>query len=202
MQTMLALDCSTTGLSLALRTQSNEVFEYSTDAARSSDLLPTGLAQLFQQSGTMAGQLTHVYVTTGPGSFTGIRLGLATAEALKLVNPALTITGLPTLHACALQLVTAHKPATAFTIVQDAAGGSLYAQTFSAQGAPQTAAACVPATTTFTTAVYAPPLLMRANALPLGNLRAATLFTLAEDASTHLPAQPVYLKPLTYKLAQ
>lgn len=202
MQTQLALNCSTTGLALALRLSGAKIHAFSTPAARSSDLLPTALANLFTQSGTAAANLTQVLVSTGPGSFTGIRLGLATAEALKMVNPTLTIIGLPTLHACALQLVATHAPQTAFTVVQDAAGGQIYAQTFTAQGAPAGLPQCLPATITFPTPVYAPPLLMLAGALPLEDLRAETLFTLAEDLATHLPPQPVYLKPLTYKLAQ
>ncbi len=175
---------------------------FSTAAARSSDLLPTALADLFAQSATTAATLTHVLVTTGPGSFTGIRLGLATAEALQLVNPAITITGLPTLHACAMQVAATRQPQGAFAVATDAAGGQLYTQTFTAGGQPQTEATCIPATTPFTTPVYAPPLLMLAGALPLDDLKAETLFTLAGDTSTHLPPQPVYLKPLTYKLAQ
>ncbi|RYG60913.1 MAG: tRNA (adenosine(37)-N6)-threonylcarbamoyltransferase complex dimerization subunit type 1 TsaB [Alphaproteobacteria bacterium] len=202
MSTRLALDCSTTGLTLALQKDDAEIFAFATTEARSSDLLPTALQSLFTQSATGAAQLTHIYVTTGPGSFTGIRLGLATAEALKMVNPAIAIIGLPTLHALAAQLVATDRPQGTFTVVTDAAGAQLYAQTFTAEGDAQTSAACVPATTSFTTPVYAPPLLMRAGALPLPTLSAQTLFTLAHQTSAHLPPQPVYLKPLTYKLAQ
>ncbi|RYG60662.1 MAG: tRNA (adenosine(37)-N6)-threonylcarbamoyltransferase complex dimerization subunit type 1 TsaB [Alphaproteobacteria bacterium] len=201
MHTRLALDCSTTGLSLALQMDSGETFAFTTTEARSSDLLPTALQSLFTQSATAAANLTHIYVTTGPGSFTGIRLGLAVAEALKMVNPALAIIGLPTLHALAAQLIATTPPQGAFTLVTDAAGGQLYAQTFTAEGDAHTAAACVPATTSFTIPVYASPLLMRAGALPMPPLSAHTLFTLAHQTSVHLPPQPVYLKPLTYKLA-
>lgn len=202
MHTRLALDCSTTGLTIALRTPTGKIFDFSTREARSSDLLPTALATLFVQSGTTAANLTHVYVTTGPGSFTGIRLGLATAEALKLVNPALAIIGLSTLHACALQHATRHPQTEDFTIVQDAAGGSFYAQTFTAAGRPHTAASCVPAATHFPTPVFAAPSLMLTGARPLADLSAASLFPLAEDPATHLPPQPVYIKPLTYKTVQ
>lgn len=202
MSTRLALDCSTTGLTLALQVTGGKTYTFSTAAARSSDLLPTALNDLFLQSGTNAGNITHIFVTTGPGSFTGIRLGLATAEALKLVNPSITITGLPTLQACALQLLATQHLQSAFTVVTDAAGGQLYAQTFTPEATPQTGATCIPATSSFTTPVYAPPLLMLANTLPLPDLSAEILFTLSEDTSAHLPPQPVYLKPLTYKLAQ
>jgi tRNA threonylcarbamoyl adenosine modification protein YeaZ len=199
--TRLALDCATAGLSLALHLTGGKTYTFSTPAARSSDLLPTALADLLAQSGTTAADISEILVTTGPGSFTGLRLGLATAEALKLLNPHITIIGLPTLHALALQAVAENHPAEPFTIVQDAAGGTLYTQTFTTNGTPQTEPACIPTANLSTGLLFAPTSLMLA-AQPLEHLAATHLFTLAEDSSTHLPPQPVYLKPLTYKKAE
>lgn len=197
--TRLALDTAL-GLSLALETP-EKTYTYTTATARSSDLLPTELQNLLSASATTASQLTHIFVTTGPGSFTGIRLGLATAEALKLLNPTITITGLSTLHAHALQVVQEHAPATNFTLALDAAGGQIYTQTFTPDAKPLDEALCIPLPTLSTShpIFAAPTLLIEAKALT--TLDPQILFKLAEDTGNHLPAQPVYLKPLTYKMA-
>lgn len=203
--TQLAVDCSFTGLSLALKT-GTQTHVFSTATARSSDLLPTELQNILIKSGTAAADITDIYVTTGPGSFTGIRLGLATAEALKLVNPAINITGLSTLHALAIQIKTDHKPANSFTVVLDAAGGQLYTQNFNSQAQPESPAACIPLgqlpVTSHQSFLFAQQsLMLPLPAMALESFSAAHLFTLAENPAAHLPAQPVYLKPLTYKLA-
>ncbi len=199
--TRLALDCSFAGLSLALQTASGQVATFTTPTARSSDFLPQELANIFEKSGINAMGLTHILVTTGPGSFTGIRLGLATAEALKLLKPSVTIIGLSTLQALACQVVAAHAPKGAFTLVLDAAGQQAYTQTFSPHGEALTPAACVP----LSEVSSQPNLFAQASLMlpgtPLSTLDATHLFTLAENPAHHLHATPVYLKPLTYKLA-
>lgn len=197
--TRLALDCSFAGLSLCLWVTGGKDYAFSTNASRSSDLLPTELNTLFTQSGTTAANLTRICVTIGPGSFTGIRLGLATAEALKLLNPALDIIALPTLQALALQIAAGHQPQEAFTIALDAAGGQLYTQSFDAAAEPLTEAAVLSiADFTPQHRLYASPSLML-DAKPLDTFHAAHLFTLAENPAAHRPAAPLYLKPLTYR---
>jgi tRNA threonylcarbamoyl adenosine modification protein YeaZ len=198
--TSLAIDTAL-GLSLALKTNA-KTYTYSTSTSRSSDLLPTELASLFAKSATTASQLTHILATTGPGSFTGIRLGLAAAEALKLVNPTIIITGLSTLHALALQVVAENAPTGNFTLALDAAGGQAYTQTFTSSGQPTSPAECLPLPEIAPKPnLYAAPTLLL-EAHPLATLNPEILFKLAEDPRNHLPAQPVYLKPLTYKTVQ
>lgn len=199
--TSLALDCSFAGLSITLKTSAGATFTFSTPAARSSDFLPAELANIFEKSATTAQNLTHIYVTTGPGSFTGIRLGLATAEALKLVNPSLQIIGLSTLHALARQVISTHAPSANFTLVLDAAGSQAYTQTFTPEGIAVSVAACLSVAEAATASnLYAQSTLMLP-ATSLDALDTLHLFTLAEDSANHLPLTPVYLKPLTYKLA-
>lgn len=199
--TILALDCSFTGLALALQNGAH-THVFGTSTPRSSDVLPTEIAELFVKSATSAAALSRILVTTGPGSFTGIRLGLATAEAFKLIYPHIEIIGLSTLHALARQVVATHHPEQPFTLMLDAAGGQTYQQTFSATGNPLSPAVCEPlnpSPSTLHPTFFQSSLMLASPAVALEALDASHLFTLAEDPTNHLPATPVYLKPLTYK---
>lgn len=202
-QAILALDCSFAGLSLALRAANGQIWRFATPETRSSDLLPVELEKILKQSDISAENIAAVALTVGPGSFTGCRLGLAAAEALRLLNPALQIVGLSTLQALALQTARTHQPEGDITLILDAAGGQAYAQTFTAAGEAKTAAACLPlpqiALNGFVAAQSS--LMLPPPAVALQGLDAAILLEMLENPASHLPPEPLYLKPLTYKHA-
>jgi tRNA threonylcarbamoyladenosine biosynthesis protein TsaB len=78
--------------------------------------------------------LDRIAVTTGPGSFTGIRIGLALARAMGLAL-GLPVVGVSTLAAFAAQLLsTPRQGVIAATI--DARHGSAYFQLFESSGRP------------------------------------------------------------------
>jgi tRNA threonylcarbamoyladenosine biosynthesis protein TsaB len=80
---ILALDTSTAKGSLALTSADRLLMEYSlpSPGAYLTRLLP-GVEALFEATGRQLGELGAVAVSTGPGNFTGLRIGLATAKAL------------------------------------------------------------------------------------------------------------------------
>lgn len=199
LSTTLALECACAGLSLALR-KGDTTIAFTTATPRSSDILPTELQNLMQQACVEVSDIDHILVTTGPGSFTGIRLGLATAEAFKLLNPAITLIGLSTLQVVAAQIVEEHRPQQTFTVLLDAAGGQVYAQHFQANGQPISEAVCTPEPTVCGLAFVQNGLMYPGT--PFATLDARYMLALAKHKEAHLPPQPVYLKPLTYKKAQ
>lgn len=81
--------------------------------------------------------LDRVAVTNGPGSFTGIRIGLAAARAIALAR-GIPAVGVSTLQAFAAPLILAHAD-TPILVCIDARHGRVYAQEFSAKGSPLTA---------------------------------------------------------------
>jgi tRNA threonylcarbamoyladenosine biosynthesis protein TsaB len=80
---LLALDTATDKGSLALMAEDRVLLEYSLDShnAYLTCLMP-GVAAILKKSGKDVADLTAVAVSTGPGNFTGLRIGLATAKTL------------------------------------------------------------------------------------------------------------------------
>lgn len=72
--------------------------ETSTEAMNHLQELIPLTQKLFQKAGVEKSALTHIAVSQGPGSFTGIRIGVSTARALgQAMN--LPVIGIPTLEA-------------------------------------------------------------------------------------------------------
>lgn len=72
------------------------------DKESSVTLLP-GLESLLKEKGLTASAITAMAVAVGPGSFTGIRVGLATAEGFAMPH-SLPVYGIPTLDGLAENL--------------------------------------------------------------------------------------------------
>jgi tRNA threonylcarbamoyladenosine biosynthesis protein TsaB len=78
--------------------------------------------------------LDRIAVTIGPGSFTGIRVGLALARAMALALD-IPVVGVSTLVAFAAPLLSAPRPGVIAAAI-DARHGSVYFQLFEASGRP------------------------------------------------------------------
>ncbi len=78
--------------------------------------------------------LDRIAVTVGPGSFTGIRVGVALARAMGLAL-GVPVVGVSTLAALAAQLLSAPRPGV-IAVVIDARHGSAYFQLFEPSGRP------------------------------------------------------------------
>ena len=78
--------------------------------------------------------LDRIAVTTGPGSFTGIRVGLAMARAMGAVL-AIPVVGVSTLAAFAAPLLSEPRPGIIAAAI-DARHGSAFFQLFEASGQP------------------------------------------------------------------
>lgn len=96
---LLGIDTTTTFLHLALvREEASWTRRIEVGQGRSqSALLIPGIESLMAEAGTTARELTGVVACVGPGGFTSLRIGVATAEGLAL-------TGLPTWGFSAFEL--------------------------------------------------------------------------------------------------
>lgn len=131
MTRLLAIETSTRAPSLALRVGERILTaDLSGERRHASDLLPT-VAALFERaglelptvgSGELASPLDAVLVGTGPGSYTGLRVGCATALGLArgLGIPA---RGVPSVEALVLERA---PPGTEVGVLIDARAGEVY----------------------------------------------------------------------------
>jgi tRNA threonylcarbamoyladenosine biosynthesis protein TsaB len=107
---LVAIDTATAQASLALHDGFRVRVEHTWESPRrhTVELLPRLVAAL-EQLGLEAGCLSGVAVTRGPGSFTGLRVGLAVAKGLALVR-GLPLVGVPTLDVVAAAQIKDRRP--------------------------------------------------------------------------------------------
>jgi tRNA threonylcarbamoyladenosine biosynthesis protein TsaB len=138
---VLAIDTTGPRLQLALRRADGVVDTVSEpmDKGQAEAIFPA-IAALLQRNALGYTDLARIAVTTGPGSFTGLRIGLSAARGLGLAR-SIAVIGVPTLTA--LSLARSGNP---FRIVVDARRGEAYAQDFLGPATPASPAALVPST--------------------------------------------------------
>jgi tRNA threonylcarbamoyladenosine biosynthesis protein TsaB len=93
---------------------------------RSAQSLAAGIRELLSSIGWRSSDIELVAVTKGPGSFTGLRVGVVTAKTLAYALSARVI-GLNTLEVIAAQ---AHVAAPRLSVAIDAQRGQVFAATF------------------------------------------------------------------------
>ncbi|WP_127145077.1 tRNA (adenosine(37)-N6)-threonylcarbamoyltransferase complex dimerization subunit type 1 TsaB [Pelagibacterium montanilacus] len=126
----LAIDTSGPRLALALASGGQVLAIHVEDLARGhAERLFDALAVLLDEAGCVVGDIGRVAALSGPGSFTGLRVGLAAARGLALPRR-LTVIGVPTLLALSLSRQGPHA------IVLDARRGEAYIQHFSDTACP------------------------------------------------------------------
>jgi tRNA threonylcarbamoyl adenosine modification protein YeaZ len=139
MGTLLAIDTAAPRLQLALLRDTDRVDTLVEDMATGqAERLFPALAELLARAGLAYKDLTRIAVTTGPGSFTGLRIGLSAARGLALALN-IPVIGVPSL--LALSLSAPGKSA----ILLDARRDEAYVQNFAGPGVPLDAPALLPA---------------------------------------------------------
>jgi len=82
-QSVLAIDSSTHILKLALSFGDDRLVQISEEVEKShGQIIVKKINELFQSAGLNKSMLRAIVVATGPGSFTGLRIGLATAKGI------------------------------------------------------------------------------------------------------------------------
>ncbi len=127
---LLAFDCSAAACSAAVARDGEILAARFEERPRGQGerLLPM-LADVLDEAGCRYADLAALAVTLGPGSFTGLRIGLATARALALAA------GLPIIGRTAFEVVAAdaaaeRAPGEALAVAIDSQRGDLFLQAF------------------------------------------------------------------------
>lgn len=135
---LLALDTATPATAVALACGDGRTLtrcHVPADGKRpghATHLLPLAL-ELLDEAGIEWPELDRIAVGVGPGTFTGIRIGVATARALSQAH-ALPLVGVSTLHALADAAQRQVSPTGPVVAVVDARRGEAFAAAWAADG--------------------------------------------------------------------
>ena len=81
---ILALDCAVTRISLAVKTESKFISSTYDIGMRQSEILVPSIDELLKKADITTADLSATVLTIGPGSFTGLRLGISALKAIEL----------------------------------------------------------------------------------------------------------------------
>jgi tRNA threonylcarbamoyladenosine biosynthesis protein TsaB len=136
---VLAIDTAAPRLALALLRADGSVDTLVEPMAQGqAERIFPALGDLLARNRIGYADLGRIAVTTGPGSFTGLRIGLSAARGLGLALN-IPVVGVPSL--LALSLATQCDP---IAVLLDARRGEAYVQTFSGPAIPIRPAALLP----------------------------------------------------------
>lgn len=132
MMRVLAIETSGRSGSVALADGSRVVAEasFGQGLRHAAELLPT-IDRLTREHGWTPASVTHVFVSVGPGSFTGLRVGVTLAKTIAMATGA-TLVAVPT-----ARVLAANAPAEAreVVVVLDAKRGQIFTARFTREAA-------------------------------------------------------------------
>lgn len=108
-----------------------------------AEMLAPFMAHVMQQGGVSFDRLKAVAVTIGPGTFTGLRVGMSAAKGVALARN-LPVIGLTTLDIIAAQ-VAAQAEGRGILVVIESKRSDFYCQYFDADGQPKATATALEA---------------------------------------------------------
>jgi len=182
MSVLLAIDTAAPRLALAvLRGERVETLVEEMATGQAERLFPA-LAELLERAGTSYGEITRIAVTTGPGSFTGLRIGLSAARGLGLAL-SLPVLGVPSLLALSLGVPGPSA------VLLDAKRGEAYFQSFDGPAQPMRAAALLP----MAEAEALLPAGMTPITSPLVDIAALARFAASADPAAY-PPEATYIR--------
>jgi tRNA threonylcarbamoyladenosine biosynthesis protein TsaB len=208
--TILAFDCSTQNCSVAIL-RAGQVLAWRSQAmtrGQSEALMPM-IEATFKDAGLVWADLSLIGVTVGPGTFTGIRIGLAAARGMALAGR-WPVAGVGTCEAIAHAVPAEERRGRTLLVAVDSKRADLFVQTF----APDLTALGPPVGMAPAAAVRATPgpLLLAGDAArqllalrPDALLSEATIYPDARIVARlagaryaegrALPPEPIYLRP-------
>jgi tRNA threonylcarbamoyladenosine biosynthesis protein TsaB len=132
---ILAIDCAIVGARVAIVAADRILSQVSFDEPRGqTERLVPMIEAALRSAGIGYADLDRIAVTTGPGSFTGIRVGLATARSIALVTRC-PVVGVSTLEALAVAGASGGDRMDLVVAAIDSRRGDLFLQTFAIRGA-------------------------------------------------------------------
>ncbi|MBN1342825.1 MAG: tRNA (adenosine(37)-N6)-threonylcarbamoyltransferase complex dimerization subunit type 1 TsaB [Phycisphaerae bacterium] len=119
-------------VAVALGDEMLEMIKFSADLRHAAELLPT-VRRLCEHVGWRAVDIEEVYVSAGPGSFTGCRIGVTVARTLALAV-GVRLVSVPTVDAIARNALALDEIPEHLAVVLDAQRRQIYAAICRRQG--------------------------------------------------------------------
>ena len=131
---ILALDTASSACSVAIRIDGETVFSALEPmvSGQSEAIMPMLLMAL-NQAKLKVGDVDLIAVTRGPGAFTGLRIGLATARGLALAS-GVACCGITTTEAIAEAAYASQNPNRNLVVAIDSKRADIYVQVFGGKG--------------------------------------------------------------------
>ena len=133
--TVLALETATAACSVALWRGELRAARFIATGQGHAELLAPMIAEVLAEAGLRAGEVDRLAVTVGPGAFTGLRVGLATARGLALATGRPLI-GLTTFEAIAHGLPAKPGAGQTLLVAVESRRAELFLQCFDAALSP------------------------------------------------------------------
>lgn len=179
----LAIDTAAPRLQLAvLRADGTTDISLDNIATGHAELIFDRIAALLARNGLAYPDLARVAVTTGPGSFTGLRIGLSAARGIALARN-IPAVGIPSLLALSL------SASGASTVLLDARRDEAYFQMFVGPGQPISKADIVPMAIAQAAIVPGTTLISS----PFVDIALVARYGAVADPATH-PPEPDYVR--------
>lgn len=131
---ILALDTTTRAGSIAVARDSTLLYECAGDPARThGERLPPDIMRALETSGVGLGDLDLLAVAAGPGSFTGLRVGISAVQGLAMAR-SLSVVPVPTLEALAHSVDVSLAPESLIAAWMDGQRGEVFAALYDSFG--------------------------------------------------------------------
>ncbi|MFN7709679.1 MAG: tRNA (adenosine(37)-N6)-threonylcarbamoyltransferase complex dimerization subunit type 1 TsaB [Holosporales bacterium] len=137
--TVLAFECANFSLSCAIHHEGKVFTRHfpGQDRGHDADLFPL-LQALVQEAHVDFHDLERIVTTLGPGSFTGLRTGLAAAKGLEMALPSAVVRGIDSLTFVAEIWAQQTTPEAPFIVALESRRIEPFVQLFDASAAPLT----------------------------------------------------------------
>ncbi len=144
--TLLAIDTSMAACSAAVWRDGTIARRFARMERGHAEALFPMIREVMDEAGVSFADLRAIAVTRGPGSFTGVRVGVAAARGLALAadKPVIAATSLEVISHGAAQRLTPEQAREPFIVAMDARRGELYCQQFAGGRAVSDAQALSP----------------------------------------------------------
>jgi tRNA threonylcarbamoyladenosine biosynthesis protein TsaB len=130
--TILAIETATSACSVALRANGSTRGEIRVEGRGQAEALVPAIAEVMARTGTGWPQIDVIAVGVGPGSFTGLRIGLAAARGLALARR-LPVIGIGTAELLAYQVAAERIGPRTLLVTIDSKRDDVFVQPFSAE---------------------------------------------------------------------